>query len=176
MKEALIAFVIALFIGAAINSFPGGLFGAGGLFGPPAPNPVVNQTQPGQDSSPGSAQGSNSTTAPAAAAEASSMPAVSDATFASDVLAAKDPVLVDCFATWCEPCKQQTPILEKLAGQYGNKVKFLRLDVDQNSQTSSQYNVTSLPTILIFKGGKRVDSYTGLMPEQDLVQALNKQL
>ena len=102
--------------------------------------------------------------------------AFTDATFASEVLQSATPVLVDFWAVWCGPCKMIAPIVDELAGEYEGKVKIGKLDVDENQQTAIQYGVRSIPTILIFKGGKVVDTIIGAVPKAAIVEKLNAQL
>lgn len=91
-----------------------------------------------------------------------------DATFKTDVLESDKPVVVDFWAPWCGPCKMVGPIIEKLAGEMGEKVTIGKLNVDDNPQTAQQYGVMSIPTILIFKNGEVVDKTMGFQPEPDL--------
>jgi thioredoxin 1 len=79
---------------------------------------------------------------------------VSDASFQNDVLNAKGPVVVDFWAEWCGPCKMIAPALEEIAKSLGDKVKILKLNVDENQATAVKYNVTSIPTLMLFKGGE----------------------
>ena len=85
----------------------------------------------------------------------------SDAKFGDDVLSASTPVLVDFWATWCGPCKAMAPHLENLADEQSGKLKIVKLNVDENQATARQYNVRSLPTLLVFKGGEVVDQIVG---------------
>ncbi len=86
---------------------------------------------------------------------------VTDASFATEVEQADSLVLVDFWATWCGPCQIVAPILEDLAGEYDGKIKVSKLDVDSNPQTTMQFNVRSIPSVLFFKGGKHVDTVVG---------------
>jgi thioredoxin 1 len=97
---------------------------------------------------------------------------VTDANFKSEVLDSQTPVLVDFWAVWCGPCKMIAPIVEELAKEYDGKMKFGKLDVDSNPQTSMQYGIRSIPTLLIFKGGKVVDQIVGAMPKGNLVNKI----
>lgn len=92
---------------------------------------------------------------------------VDDGSFAREVLAS-GPVLVDCWAPWCGPCQTIAPILEELAAQYVGGVKITKLNVDENPLTASQYNIRSIPTILIFKDGNLSDSLVGLRPKEEI--------
>jgi thioredoxin 1 len=75
---------------------------------------------------------------------------VTDATFETDVLQADRPVVVDFWAPWCGPCRVVSPIIDDLAGQHGERVSFLKLNVDDNPATASRYNVLSIPTVILF--------------------------
>jgi thioredoxin 1 len=99
---------------------------------------------------------------------ASEVPEVSQANFDKEVLASDKPVVVDFFATWCPPCRRMAPVMESLSKGYGDKVSFLRVDVDKNPALASKYNIDGIPAIKIFKNGKLVDSSVGLAPKEDL--------
>lgn len=86
---------------------------------------------------------------------------VTDAEFKSKVLDSKDPVLVDFWATWCVPCKAIAPTLDELATAYKGKVTVAKVDVDENQATAMTYGIRSIPTLLMFKGGKVVDQLAG---------------
>ena len=79
---------------------------------------------------------------------------ITDENFENEVINSAEPVLIDFWATWCGPCRMIAPIVEELAGEFNGKVKIGKLDVDNNQQTSINYGVRSIPTLLIFKGGK----------------------
>ncbi len=95
------------------------------------------------------------------------------ATFTNDVINSDVPVLVDFWAPWCGPCKMIGPIIEEMAGEYGEDVKIGKVNVDNNQELAQQFGVRGIPTIMIFKGGEVVNSFVGLRPKEDLVEALN---
>ena len=95
---------------------------------------------------------------------------VSDASFESDVLKSAEPVVVDFWAEWCGPCRMIAPALEEIAGQLGNKVKIVKLNVDESPTTAQKYQVMSIPTLMIFKNGQLASRQTGAAPKQKLEQ------
>jgi thioredoxin 1 len=98
---------------------------------------------------------------------------LTDSSFESEVINSNQPVLVDFWATWCGPCRAIAPIIEELAGEYEGKVKIAKLDVDENQQTASKYNVRSIPTLLFFQNGKVVDQIVGSAPKSALAGRLD---
>lgn len=100
-----------------------------------------------------------------------------DANFSSEVLEEKNkPVLVDFWAEWCTPCKMQGPIVDEVAKEMGDKAKVGKLEVDLNPETAQKYQVMSIPTIAIFKGGEKVWSAVGVQQKETLLAELNNQL
>jgi thioredoxin 1 len=99
-----------------------------------------------------------------------------DATFDQEVLKSDIPVLVDFWAVWCGPCKAIAPTVEELAKQYKGKVKIAKMDVDQHQQVPQQYGIRSIPTLLLFKGGRVVDTIVGAVPRAKLEESLKKAL
>ena len=101
---------------------------------------------------------------------------VTDAEFEREVLKAELPVLVDFWAEWCGPCHVIAPILEELADEYDSRVKFVKLDTEENFDTADRYGIRSLPTLLVFKGGEQVDQIMGTRPKGELKRSLEKTL
>jgi thioredoxin 1 len=93
---------------------------------------------------------------------------VTDQTFDAEVMKANIPVLIDMWAPWCGPCRMVEPILKKLSDKYQGKVKFCRMNVDENQKTPSQYRVMSIPNMLFIKSGKVVDTAVGALAENAL--------
>ncbi|MBU9721198.1 MULTISPECIES: thioredoxin [Bacillaceae] len=97
---------------------------------------------------------------------------VTDQNFGSET--GQGVVLADFWAPWCGPCKMIAPVLEELDGEMGDKVKIVKLDVDENQETASKYGVMSIPTLLVFKDGEVVDQVVGFQPKEALASVLNK--
>jgi thioredoxin 1 len=109
-------------------------------------------------------------------ADESSLIHVNDKNFASEVLNATLPVLVDFWATWCGPCRSISPIIEELAKEFTGKVKVTKLNVDESPATPSQYGVRGIPTLILFKGGKILDQIVGAVPKARLKSMIEKAL
>ncbi len=101
---------------------------------------------------------------------------VNDANFADEVLKADKPALVDFWAPWCGPCKALGPLVEALADQYHDKVKVAKINIDDNPKTAASYGVRSIPTLILFKEGKVLDTLIGLVPKDRLETFLKKAL
>ena len=98
---------------------------------------------------------------------------ITDQTFQSEVLEAKGaPVLVDCWAPWCGPCRMIGPIMDQLAAESAGQYRIMKLNVDENPQTTSHFNIASIPTMLIFKDGKLIDRLIGAQPKQAIAERL----
>ncbi len=93
---------------------------------------------------------------------------VSDQTFENEVIKSALPVLLDLWAPWCGPCRMVAPVIDGLAGKYDGRVKFCRLNVDENPQTAAKYRIMSIPTLMFFKDGKVADTVIGAVPERIL--------
>ncbi len=97
---------------------------------------------------------------------------INDRTFDSQVLQSDKPVLVDLWAPWCGPCNSIEPVVEKLAGVYGDQIRFTRCNVDHNPKASDKYGIKGLPALMFFKGGKLVDKLTGMVPMSIIEDAI----
>jgi len=99
---------------------------------------------------------------------------VSDSTFKKEVLESTLPVLVDFWAPWCGPCRMVGPVVEEIASHYEGKVKVVKLNTDDNPGVASEYGIRSIPTLMVFKDGQRVDMVVGAVPKTTLATTLEK--
>ncbi len=98
---------------------------------------------------------------------------VTDQTFTKQVLQSDKPVVVDFWAEWCGPCRMVSPILEELSNEHGDKVSFVKLNVDENPQTAASYRVTSIPTLNVYSGGQVVKQIIGARPKSAILAELS---
>ena len=101
---------------------------------------------------------------------------VTDSSFKQEVLDSPIPVLVDFWAPWCGPCRMVAPVVDEIAQQYAGQVKVVKINTDENPSVASQYGIRSIPTLMIFKGGQRVDMVVGAVPKTNLASTLEKHL
>jgi thioredoxin 1 len=101
---------------------------------------------------------------------------LTDDNFSAEVLDSEVPVLVDFWATWCGPCRMIAPIVRELSSEYEGKAKVCKLDVDSAQKTAAEFGIRSIPTLLIFKGGKVADQLIGAVPKQQITEKLEASL
>ncbi|MEM9217149.1 MAG: thioredoxin [Cyanobacteria bacterium P01_F01_bin.150] len=102
--------------------------------------------------------------------------AVTDASFDEEVLQSEVPVLVDFWAPWCGPCRMVAPVVDEIANQYTGQVKVVKINTDENPNVANKYGIRSIPTLMIFKKGQRVDLVVGAVPKTTLANTLEKYL
>ena len=101
---------------------------------------------------------------------------VTDADFQKLVLESEVPVLVDFWAPWCGPCRMVAPVVEEIAQQYDGQIKVVKVNTDENPNTATQYGIRSIPTLILFKAGQRVDTVVGAVPKTTLANTIEKYL
>ncbi len=94
---------------------------------------------------------------------------ITDDTFKKEVLESDKPVLIDFWAVWCGPCKMVAPVVEEIATEYDGKLKVGKIDVDSNPQVTMQFGIRSIPTLMVFKGGRVVEQVIGALPKRNLL-------
>ena len=101
---------------------------------------------------------------------------ISDETFEEEVISKGKPIIVDFWAEWCGPCKQIGPILEEISNEYREKVTIGKLDVDENPEIASKYQIRGIPTMMLFNNGKLVDTKVGMSSKNDLIQWIDNNI
>ncbi len=102
--------------------------------------------------------------------------AVTDTSFKEEVIESDVPVLVDFWAPWCGPCRMVSPVVDEISEEYDGQVKVVKVNTDENPNVASQYGIRSIPTLMIFKDGQRVDMVVGAVPKTTLATTLAKYL
>jgi thioredoxin 1 len=101
---------------------------------------------------------------------------VTDSSFKQEVLDSDVPVLVDFWAPWCGPCRMVAPVVDEIAEQFVGQIKVVKVNTDENPSVASQYGIRSIPTLMIFKDGQRVDMVVGAVPKTTLATTIEKYL
>ena len=101
---------------------------------------------------------------------------ITDSTFEQEVLQSEQPVVVDFWAPWCGPCRKLGPVLEEISNEFAGKVKFVKVNTDENLKTAQNYSISGLPSLLVFKNGKALERMVGLMPKSTIISNIEKHL
>ncbi|SHJ23678.1 thioredoxin [Lutispora thermophila] len=101
---------------------------------------------------------------------------VNESTFEQEVLNSDKPVLVDFWAAWCGPCRMVSPIIDELAEEYDGKLKVVKVNVDENPKLASEFEIMSIPSVFLFKNGKKVDGLIGVRPKQMFESMINNHI
>ncbi len=109
-------------------------------------------------------------------AETTTVEVITDNEFQNRVLEAENPVVVDFWAPWCGPCRMVSPIVEELSNEYSGKVRFAKMNTDDNEATATQFGIWSIPTLIIFKDGKEVNRLVGFAPKEQLKRQIDRSL
>jgi thioredoxin 1 len=176
MKEILVSFIVCLLVSSMIHGCTD--TGAGSAENGQTPMASADgAAEPGsQVPGDGTSAGPALSSGAALAGKDVSVEPVTDSSFPQTVLSAQEPVLVDFYGSYCGPCKIMAPIVDEVAQTMSNKLKVVKLDVQANPQTRAKYNITGIPTFIVFKNGQAVESTTGTMPKEELVAMLKKHI
>ena len=101
---------------------------------------------------------------------------ISDANFDSEVLKSDKPVLIDFWAEWCGPCKVLGPVIDEVAEDYSDRVKFVKLNIDNNPSNTQKFGIRGIPTLLLFKNGEKIDTSVGVLSKSELASFIDKNL
>jgi len=101
---------------------------------------------------------------------------INDENFETEVVNSGIPVVVDFWATWCGPCRKLSPVIEEIAQNYENKVKFVKVNIEECMDTAKKYSISGLPSLLVFKGGEAVERMAGLMPKSTIISNIEKHI
>ncbi len=101
---------------------------------------------------------------------------IKDENFESEVVNSSIPVVVDFWATWCGPCRKLSPVLDEISQNYEGRVKFVKLNVEENIDTAKKYSISGLPSLLVFKNGEAIERMTGLMPKSTIISNIEKHI
>jgi thioredoxin 1 len=148
--------------------------GGGNAAGSGAPAPLPGPSPEASNLTTGNGVGQAPTVGAGHADTSNIVGVTTDATFESQVLKSKTPVLVDFYAPWCEPCKLMAPVIEEIANENNGRLKVYRLDCDDNEHTAATYTDGALPTFCLFKDGQVIEKFAGARPKAMLVEAVNK--
>jgi thioredoxin 1 len=102
------------------------------------------------------------------------VPEITDQSFEAEILQSEQPAVVDFWAEWCAPCRAISPIIQELAGAYGDRIKIVKMNVDENPNTPGRYGVRAIPTILAFSDGQVVEQLTGARPKSAFEEMVKK--